>query len=85
MRVAIAGEVFFLEDEDGSGTLNVYLHGGCPDIPRRILRVDGSGGFEHSDFGPSETELVNTDYIRRFMIRANKKLTKKRIRNEKQG
>jgi len=54
VRVAAGGEVFFLDDEDGRGTLKVYERGGGPDSYHASIPVDDPGTFELTDDGPLE-------------------------------
>jgi hypothetical protein len=50
------GHAFFIDDEDGSGTVKVYERGGGPDSSHRSLPVDDPATFDKADDGPLEPE-----------------------------
>jgi hypothetical protein len=54
VRVQSWGEAFFIDDEDGSGTVKVYERGGGPDSSHKSLPVDDPATFEKADDGPLE-------------------------------
>jgi len=45
VRVNYAGEVFFLDDEDGSGSRKVFEWGGGPNTGHKSLPVDDESTF----------------------------------------
>jgi hypothetical protein len=45
VRVNYRGKVFFLDDEDGSGSLKVFECGGGPDSGHKSLPVDDESTF----------------------------------------
>lgn len=53
VRVNYAGTVFFIDDEDGSGTAKVYDRGGGPDSGHKSLPVDDPHSFVIEDNGPT--------------------------------
>jgi hypothetical protein len=46
VRVNYKGDVFWLDDEDGSGSRKVFRRGGGPDTGHKSLPVDDPGTFE---------------------------------------
>lgn len=54
VRVRSGNEWFFIDDEDGRGTVKVYERGGGPDSFHRSLPVDDPDTFEKTDDGPEE-------------------------------
>lgn len=61
VRVTYHGDVFFLDDEDGSGSRKVFELGGGPDTGHSNIPVDDNSTFIPDDAGDS-TVVTSVEY-----------------------